>query len=459
VNGIDGIVSTALGMARARGGPALLITGDIAFLHNLNAAAGAGLRDIPLTVLLLNNDGGEIFDMLPVRDLDPAFTRHFTTPHGVDFASACAAFEIEHRVVVRVDQLPFALSAAYSSARLSVVEVRTSISESGDLRRDLLRELAAAVDAVLSAEKAHESEPGAARDGTVVPATGTAVPATGAASLERQAAKVGRERFPLAWRILARSVSEPVLLLHGFTRSSASWDTLIGRLPDINAVGIDLMGHGAAPSPDPVRHLSVYGLDYAAEQLRSIIERLGIGKVHLAGYSLGGRTALHFASLYPELLRSLALMSVNPGIEDDVERSRRGEADAELALRIDSMGLESFVAEWSGGPLFAAQRTRDPAAWHKAHRDRMSGRSRGLQGSLLGSGQGTQLPLWAVLPRLELPVLVAAGANDGRYAEIAARMHALLPQAELRVFPDSGHDLLFEQSAQLAAALRNLWKR
>ncbi|MFZ1729814.1 MAG: 2-succinyl-5-enolpyruvyl-6-hydroxy-3-cyclohexene-1-carboxylic-acid synthase [Bacteroidota bacterium] len=462
VNGIDGIVSTALGMARVSGNPSLLITGDISFLHNLNAAAGAGLSGIPLTVLLINNDGGEIFDMLPVRDFDPAYTRHFTTPHGVDFASACAAFGIGHCVVAQLDEMNSALGAAFSCGRMSVVEVRTSISESGDLRRALLRELAAAVDAGLSEVQTNE-----------------------------QSRHTGREHFPLAWRILAQSAgqsagtppsqltaqstgqpeaqstgqstgqstAEPVLLLHGFTRSSASWIPLIGRLPGINAIGIDLMGHGASPAPDPAAHFNVYGLDHAAEQLRGIITRLGLGKVHLVGYSLGGRTALHFASRHPELLRSLALISSNPGIEDEAERSLRREADAELALRIEHIGLEEFAAEWSGGPLFAAQRELDPAAWREAQNDRLSRQSRGLQGALLGSGQGAQLPLWDALPGLDIPVLVAAGANDGRYAEIAQRMHAALPQAELRVYPEAGHDLLFERSAELAMVLQDLWKR
>ncbi|MBE0642840.1 MAG: 2-succinyl-5-enolpyruvyl-6-hydroxy-3-cyclohexene-1-carboxylic-acid synthase [Bacteroidetes bacterium] len=427
VNGIDGIISTALGVARERGTPSLLLTGDIAFLHNMNAAAGAGMCDIPLTVLLINNDGGEIFDMLPVRDFDPAYSRHFTTAHGVDFGSVCAAFDVDFRTLASLDELGSALDAAFASQRMSVIEVRTSIKESGSLRRELLRDLADAVDGTLPV---------------------------------RDAALSGRkERFPFAWHTLSAGGGTPVLFLHGFTRASGSWRPLLSHLPETSAIGIDLMGHGTSPQPDPAAHLDVYGLEYAAEELKEIVERLGAGKVHLVGYSLGGRTALHMALRHPELLRSLALISANPGIEDGPERARRKEADAELAMRIGEIGLERFVTEWSEGPLFAAQRALNAHAWMEARRDRSRRQSRGLQGSLIGSGQGAQEPLWEFLPQLGLPVLVAAGASDGRYAEIATRMHALLPHAELHVFENAGHDLLFETPGPLAEALQRLWLR
>ncbi len=427
VNGIDGIVSTALGVARARGGPALLVTGDIAFLHNLNAAAGEGLREIALTVLLLNNDGGEIFDMLPVRGFEPAFSRHFITPHGADFSEACAAFGIDHQRITGTGELPSALARAFDSQRLSVIELRTAIGESGALRRQLLRDLAMDVDAALPAENAAENGQ--------------------------------RPRFPLAWKQFAPSGDETAVFLHGFTRSSASWERIASRLSGIHLIGIDLMGHGNSPVPAFDMHPDAYSLDYAADELRAIIARLGLGRVHLVGYSLGGRVALHFASRNAGLLRSLALISATPGIEEEPERARRREADRELAERIDDIGLERFVTEWSQGPLFAVRQDAGKARTLDVQRDRMRRQCRGLQGSLLGSGQGSQLPLWDILPTLEMPVLIAAGANDERYAKIAARMQTMLPRAMLRVFEEAGHDLPAERAEQLAQALGELWKR
>ncbi|MDT8325107.1 MAG: 2-succinyl-5-enolpyruvyl-6-hydroxy-3-cyclohexene-1-carboxylic-acid synthase, partial [Bacteroidota bacterium] len=149
VNGIDGVLSTALGMVRGSGRRGVLCIGDVAFLHNLNATVGDGLASLPLTVVLLNNDGGEIFDLLPVREFDPAFTRHFLTPHGIDLASVAAALGLASLRVETRDAFLAAWSAAESADGCFVIEVRTDIAESGALRRNLLTQVAAAVNAAV----------------------------------------------------------------------------------------------------------------------------------------------------------------------------------------------------------------------------------------------------------------------------------------------------------------------
>lgn len=443
VNGIDGMVSTALGVARARHGiatamsvddgrraapPTFLITGDIAFLHNLNAAAGERLRDIPLTVLLLNNDGGEIFDMLPVRAYEPAFTRHFLTPQGADFSAACGVFGIGYHRVEHMTELAPALDAACAAGDMQVIEVRTDLARSGEMRRTLLRDIATAVDAAL--------------------ANTADIPF------------LISDSFPLSWRILAEGTGETVLLLHGFTRSSASWR---GMPPGFGAgrrvIGVDLIGHGASSTPDPFRDHDAYRLEHAADALRDLISRLGCGPVHLVGYSLGGRTALHAAVRFPALFRTLALLSTNPGLETDEARASRTAEDAARAARLGAEGLERFVDEWMALPLFRRQWSVPMREWTEARRDRLRQRTRGLQGSLLGSGQGTQDSLWPALPRIALPVLVAAGAEDTKYAAIAERMAGILPNARLALFVGAGHDIPAEQPAALAHALEAHWKR
>lgn len=447
VNGIDGVTSTALGVARTHGGPALLLTGDVAFLHNLNAAGGAGLRDIPLVVVLLNNDGGEIFDMLPIRDFDPPFTRHFLTPHGTDFAAACQAFGIPHRVAETSANAGALLREAFATRGLRVIEWRTSIAESGARRRALLRDVAAAVDEALA-----EVPPADSNEIEDSAPVETETPFLSDVAI--------RGRTPaLAWRLLAEGEGPPAVLLHGFTRSSSSWKPLLPWFGGRPVIGIDLAGHGASPSPDPAAQLGFYGLEQAADAIAAIVARLGHASAHLVGYSLGGRTALHAALRHPELWRSLALLSANPGIEDERARATRREEDAALAERLGAIGLERFVGEWEAGPLFARLREADFPAWQSAHRDRLQRRTRGLQGSLLGSGQGAQRPLWDALEAPRLPVLVAAGREDGRYADIATRLAALLHDAELRVYDGAGHDLPTERPREIGEAIAALWKR
>ena len=328
------------------------------------------------------------------------------------------------------------IGSALGSGGMQVIEWRTSIEESGTRRRIVLRHIAEGVDAVL-AENAAAAVP---QDTT----------ATGRHAVMEDA---------LAWRLLADGEGPAVMLLHGFTRSSVSWEPLVAQLAGYRIFGVDLMGHGASPAPGPAARLDAYRLDFAADAVADLVGRLGIGPAHLAGYSLGGRTALHAALRHPELWRTLALISANPGIEDDDARTARREADAALAERIGATGLEAFVGDWEAGPLFAALKQNDFAAWEEAHRDRLRRCCRGLQGSLLGSGQGAQRSLWPELAQLDLPMLVAAGSEDGKYGDIARRLAAAVPGATLQVYEGAGHDLLTERPEEIAAALATLWKR
>ncbi|HEY5229097.1 MAG TPA: 2-succinyl-5-enolpyruvyl-6-hydroxy-3-cyclohexene-1-carboxylic-acid synthase, partial [Opitutaceae bacterium] len=94
-NGIDGTLSTALGVAH--GGPAaVLLTGDLALLHDSNGFLIAPKFKGSLTVVLINNRGGGIFEHLPVAQFDPIFEEYFATPQEVDFAKLCSAHGVAH---------------------------------------------------------------------------------------------------------------------------------------------------------------------------------------------------------------------------------------------------------------------------------------------------------------------------------------------------------------------------
>jgi len=97
-NGIDGTLSSALGVAH-EGRPAVLLTGDLAFLHDSNGLLIAPKLKGSLTVVLINNRGGGIFEHLPVAQFEPIFEEFFATPQEVDFAKLCAAHSVEHILV------------------------------------------------------------------------------------------------------------------------------------------------------------------------------------------------------------------------------------------------------------------------------------------------------------------------------------------------------------------------
>ncbi len=94
-NGIDGTLSTALGTAHG-GEPSILLTGDLALLHDSNGFLIAPRLRGSLTIVLINNRGGGIFEHLPVAQFDPIFEEFFATPQEIDFAKLCSAHGVEH---------------------------------------------------------------------------------------------------------------------------------------------------------------------------------------------------------------------------------------------------------------------------------------------------------------------------------------------------------------------------
>ncbi|MDD2764096.1 MAG: 2-succinyl-5-enolpyruvyl-6-hydroxy-3-cyclohexene-1-carboxylic-acid synthase [Opitutaceae bacterium] len=134
-NGIDGTLSTALGVAQGNR-PAVLLTGDLALLHDTNGFLLRPKLRGSLTVVLINNHGGGIFEMLPVAKFDPPFEEFFATPQEVDFAKLCSAYGVGH-VLVR-DWAHFRkLISALPAKGLRVLELRTDRKRDAVLRREL----------------------------------------------------------------------------------------------------------------------------------------------------------------------------------------------------------------------------------------------------------------------------------------------------------------------------------
>ena len=141
-NGIDGTLSTALGVAHDAGRPAVLLTGDLALLHDTNGFLLRPKVRGALTVVLINNQGGGIFGHLPVAQFEPPFEEFFATPQEVDFAKLASAYAVEH-VVVR-DWAHFTELVTTLPARgIRVLEVRTDRTTDAAKRKAWFADLAA----------------------------------------------------------------------------------------------------------------------------------------------------------------------------------------------------------------------------------------------------------------------------------------------------------------------------
>lgn len=130
-SGIDGITSTALGVAAATGVPTVLMTGDLAFLHDLSGLLLARRETIPLTIVVLDDNGGGIFSMLPVaqQSEEVAFQELFHTPHGLDLAGVAALVGLEDTLATNADELETAIAAGIASPGVSIVRVPVDATE------------------------------------------------------------------------------------------------------------------------------------------------------------------------------------------------------------------------------------------------------------------------------------------------------------------------------------------
>ncbi|WP_199250141.1 2-succinyl-5-enolpyruvyl-6-hydroxy-3-cyclohexene-1-carboxylic-acid synthase [[Phormidium] sp. ETS-05] len=140
-NGIDGTLSTAFGIAH-RQPPSVMLTGDLALLHDTNGFLISRQFRGSLTIVLINNNGGGIFEMLPVAKFDPPFEEFFATPQNIDFARLGATYGVKHHLITSWQQLIGMLNPL-PEIGVRILELQTNRKIDSNWRRETLRYLAA----------------------------------------------------------------------------------------------------------------------------------------------------------------------------------------------------------------------------------------------------------------------------------------------------------------------------
>jgi 2-succinyl-6-hydroxy-2,4-cyclohexadiene-1-carboxylate synthase len=237
-------------------------------------------------------------------------------------------------------------------------------------------------------------------------------------------------------------VVESVVLLHGFGGTRHAWDGVLAHLPAerYRPLALDLPGHG--DQVDAPRPITFDGC------VASVLDR-SPERFVLAGYSMGGRIALHVALAAPTRIARLVLISTTAGIEDAAERARRREHDRGLADEIDEGSIEDFVERWRAQPMFAED---PPEVDALARADQLRNHADGVAAALRGVGTGEMRPLWERLGELTMPVTIVVGERDAKFHEPGRRMADLLPRAT-RVVVHGGHVLPLENPPAVVDAL------
>ena len=241
----------------------------------------------------------------------------------------------------------------------------------------------------------------------------------------------------------------PITLLHGFTQSGRSWREVISKMPaGWKWIVPDLRGHGETQT----RQGSPCSMDACMEDLLALWDDLGVERTHLAGYSMGGRLALHVAARRPDRVLSLLTIGAHAGLEEDAREGRR-RGDEGLADRIEKEGIEAFVDYWGALPLFTGLERRGPSYVAELRAERLQNHVTGLACSLRGMGAGAMEPVWNELGQVTFPCTFVAGQQDHGYVASARRLAATVRNGKFEIVPRAGHAVHQERPDAFARLL------
>ena len=239
-----------------------------------------------------------------------------------------------------------------------------------------------------------------------------------------------------------------LVLLHGFTGSPASWDPIVARLPSsARILRPALLGHCGAPAPD------VSGFDHEVDRLAALVRAEGLVDSRLVGYSLGARVGLGLLLRHPALFTSAVLVGLHPGLPDPQARRRRRAEDEALACLLESAGLPAFVSAWEALPLFDTQRRLPEPLCARRRAIRLGHDPAGLARALRTLGLGAMPDRHPALGDLSVPAIFVAGAEDGKFRDVAEDLVSRVSSARLLVVPGAGHDVVLERPDAVASLL------
>jgi len=142
-SGIDGTIASAIGYANGLKKPVTLLIGDLAFLHDLNSLALVNESKFPVTIVILNNDGGGIFSFLPVAEIGNAFEKFFGTPHGLSFEKSAGQFGISYFHPKTAGDFKRIYSNTQKKKNSSIIEIATSRKANWELHQKMAHKIKA----------------------------------------------------------------------------------------------------------------------------------------------------------------------------------------------------------------------------------------------------------------------------------------------------------------------------
>jgi len=227
------------------------------------------------------------------------------------------------------------------------------------------------------------------------------------------------------------SIQYHILALHGFSGCGEDFDALAAACGQKWHCP-DLLGHKSQHCATDCSPSA--SLKYLTQQVTALPQpRL------LLGYSMGARAALQLMLAQPNSWQGLILISGNPGIESEPQRTERIQADAKLANQLELTGLQHFLEFWQSRPLIRSQANIPAAIRAPMQANRRQHSTTGLANSLRQFGPASCPNLWPELTQISCPILCLTGENDPKYQQIAQRIAQLPSKPQHISIPQAGH--------------------
>jgi pimeloyl-ACP methyl ester carboxylesterase len=191
-----------------------------------------------------------------------------------------------------------------------------------------------------------------------------------------------------------------------------------------------------------------YAQERARDDIRSMLDGLGIERAHIAGISMGGFAALHFGIAYSERARSLVIGGCGYGAEPGKREQFQQEAEA-AAVRFETLEMRVAAEAYSLGATRVQFQNKDPRGWEEFRSGLAEHSPRGSALTLRGvqKRRPSLFDLVEQMRRITLPVLVVTGDEDDPCMEASILMKRSIPSAALVVLPNSGHAINLEEPA------------
>ena len=247
----------------------------------------------------------------------------------------------------------------------------------------------------------------------------------------------------------------PVVFCHEFAGDYRSWELQVRAFDRLYRC-ITYCHRGYPPSSVPT-HLEAYSQDHLIEDLRGLLDHLGLQQAHIVGFSMGGSVVLNLALRYPDLCRSITVVGTGAGSTNRERFERDIHATVQL---IRSRGIRVFANTYAEGPTRQPYKRKDPYGW-SVFREQLAehaadGQAYSMQGVMLS--RPTIFSLEPGLRELNVPALIAIGDEDEPCVDVAVFLKRTLPLAGLLVLPQSGHAINLEEPAIFNASVLEFFR-